>query len=92
MRGPIELEWPQKAGLGMLGMPHAAVTITLALLRAWYVPTTLTLILQPKEPRRMILRTSYDYLPDMINEFHTLFLMVKLQVINETINGENTPG
>ena len=92
MRGPIELEWLQKGGLGTLGMPPAAVTITLMLLRELYVPTTLTVRLHPTEPRLMILRTSYDYLPELISEFRTLFLMVKLPVTNEITNGENTPG
>lgn len=92
MRGPIEVEWLRKDGLETLGMPRDVATITLALLRALYVPTTLTLILDPKEPQRMILRTSYDYLPELISEFHTLFLMVKLQVINEITSGENIPG
>ncbi len=90
MRGPIELEWLQKGGSGTLGMPPAAVTITLALIRALYVPTTLTLISHPTDKRLMILRTSYDYLPELIKEFRTLFLMVKLPVTNEITNGERT--
>ena len=92
MRSPIEVEWCQKAGLGMLGMPLAVVTITLTLIQKLYVPTTLTLTLHPTDKRLMILQTSYDYLPDLINEFHTLSLMVKLPVTNEITNGENTPG
>ena len=92
MRFPIEVEYHRKAGSVIAVMPPELVIITLYLVRKLYVPTTLTLISHPTDKRLMILRTSYDYLPDLISEFRTLSLMVKLPVTNEITNGENTPG
>jgi hypothetical protein len=70
MRSPIEIEL-RMGGSAMLGMPPELASITLTLLRAWYVPSISMLILDPTNPRRSTLLISYDYLPDLINEFLT---------------------
>ena len=90
MRFPIEVEYHQRAGLAIVDMPPDLVITTLCLIRALYVPTTLTPILDPADTRRLTLQISFDYLPDLINEFLTLSSMVKSLPTSETTNGENT--
>ena len=68
MRSPIEIDVP----MGALRRPNTRLillnlTITL-MLRALYAPSTLTLIYNQTNPQLTILRISYDYLPDLINE------------------------
>lgn len=70
MRSPIEIELVTD-GLGMPNMLRVARITTLLFLMAGFVPSTLMPILDPTNPRRMILLISYDYLPDLINEFLT---------------------
>jgi len=69
MRFPIEIELVTD-GLAMQNTLRVA-RITTLLMRAGYVPSTLMPILDPTNPRRLILLISYDYLPDLINEFLT---------------------
>jgi len=69
MRSPIEIELVM-AGSVMRSMLLVS-PITILLLRALYVPSTLMLILDPTNPKRMTLLISFDYLPDLINEFLT---------------------
>ncbi len=90
MRSPIELEFHQKAGSVTLGMPLAAATITLALIRALYVPTTLTISFPPTRPMHMILRISFDYWPEWIKESPMSFMTVVLPHGLAITNGENT--
>ena len=90
MRFPIEVEYHRKAGSVIAVMPPELVIITLYLVRKLYVPTTLTLILDQANTRRTILQISYDYWPDLIKEFHTLFSTARLPVGNEITSGENT--
>jgi hypothetical protein len=90
MRSPIEIEWLQKAGSGTLGMPLGAATITLALIRALYVPTTLTISFPTTLPKHMILRISFDYLPEWIKESPISFMTVVLPHGLATTSGENT--
>ena len=90
MRSPIEVEWLQKAGLVTLGMPLAAATITLALIQALYVPTTLTISFPPTLPKHMILRISFDYWPEWIKESPMSFMTVVLPHGLAITNGENT--
>jgi len=71
MRSPIEIETRLRAGSVIHAMPPELAIITLTLLRKLYVPSTLTLILNPINPRRSTLLISFDYLPDLINEFLT---------------------
>ncbi len=71
MRFPIEIEMRRKVGSAMLDMPPEFLIITLALIRALYVPTTVTLILDQANMKRTTLLISFDYLPDLINEFLT---------------------
>ena len=91
MRSPIEVEYRRKAGWGIVAMPPELAITTLYLIRASFVPTTLTLILDPADMKRSTLLISFDYLPDLINEFHTLSSMARLLAIKEITNGENTP-
>ena len=71
MRSPIEIELRLKVGSPMLAMPRELVTINHSLLRALYAPTTLTLILDPANMKYTTLLISFDYLPELINEFLT---------------------
>ena len=91
MRFPIEVEYRQRAGLAIADMPPDLVITTLCLIRALYVPTTLTPIWDPADTKHLTLLISFDYLPDLINEFHTLSSMAKLLATKEITSGENTP-
>ena len=90
MRFPIEIDVP------MAVLPHHSTRLTLqrvtiTLMRmALYAPSTLTLIWHPTNPRLSTLRISYDYLPDMINEFPTLFTTERLLHGLVITDGENT--
>jgi hypothetical protein len=89
MRSPIEVDLVM--GGSVMRAMQLVSPITILLLRASYAPSTLMLIWDPNCPKRSILRISYDYLPDMISEFHTSFSTKKLPAGEETTNGENTP-
>jgi len=69
MRTPIEIEL-RMAGSLMRSMLLVS-PITILLLKALYVPSISMLILDPTNPRRSTLLISYDYLPDLINEYLT---------------------
>jgi hypothetical protein len=69
MRSPIEIELVM-AGSVMQSIQRVS-PITILLLKALFVPSTLTLILDPTKPNRSTLLISFDYLPDLINEFLT---------------------
>ena len=71
MRSPIEIETSLKVGSPMLAMRPELVIITLALIPALYVPTTLMLILDQANMKSTTLLISFDYLPELINEFLT---------------------
>ena len=71
MRSPIEIEMHLKGGSVINVMPPELAIITLTLLRKLYVPTTLTLILDQANMKHTTLLISFDYLPDLINEFLT---------------------
>ena len=90
MRSPIEIELVM-AGSVIQSMRRVS-PITTLLLTALYVPSTLTLILDPTNPKRSTLLISYDYLPDLISELAISSLQAKSLVTDETISGENTPG
>jgi len=91
MRFPIEIELVT-AGLGMPNTLRVARITTLLFLMAGYVPSTLMPILDPTNPRRLILLISFDYLPDLIREFPTLYSTERLPAGDEITGGENTPG
>ena len=69
MRSPVEIELVTEA----LAMPVMlrVLPITIHLLRAGYAPLTLMPICDPTNPKRLILLISYDYLPDLINDWLT---------------------
>ena len=69
MRFPIEIEL-QTDGSVITAMRRVS-PITTLLMMALYVPSTLTLTLDPINPKRATLLISFDYLPDMIAEFLT---------------------
>ena len=69
MRSPIEIELVM-AGSVMRSM-QLVNPITILLLKALYVPSTLMLICDPTHPKRSTLLINFDYLPDLINEFLT---------------------
>ena len=69
MRSPIEIELVM-AGSVMSVMQRVS-PITILLLKALYVPSTLMLICDPMRPKHTTLLISFDYLPDLINEFLT---------------------
>jgi len=69
MRSPIEIETPLRVGSVIDVMPPALAITTLCLIRALYVPTTLTLIWDQANTKPTTLLISFDYLPDLIAEF-----------------------
>ena len=69
MRFPIEIEVVM-AGSVMRSMLLVS-PITILLLKALYVPSTLMLICDPTNQKRSTLLISFDYLPDLIKEFLT---------------------
>ena len=69
MRSPIEIELRRKVGSPMLAMPLELAIITRNLIQALYVPTIVTLILDPADMKYTTLLISFDYLPELINEF-----------------------
>ena len=88
MRSPIEIELVM-AGSVIQSMRRVS-PITTLLLTALYVPSTLTLTLDPTNPKRSTLLISFDYLPDLISELAILSLQAKSLVTDETTSGENT--
>jgi hypothetical protein len=91
MHSPIEIEMRLKGGSVIDVMQRVAPITTLLFLRALYAPTILTLILDPVDTRRSTLLISYDYLPDLINEFLMSSSTVRLPVGKEITNGDGTP-
>lgn len=67
MRFPIEIELVM-AGSVMRSMQLVS-PITILLMKELYVPSMCQVILDPMHPKRSILLISFDYLPDLINEF-----------------------
>ncbi len=90
MRSPIEIEL-QMAG-SVINVIQRVSPITIQLLKALYVPLTLTLISGRTKRSPMTLRISYDYLPDLIKESLISSSTAKLPAINAITNGESTPG
>lgn len=88
MRSPIEIEL-QTAG-SVINVMQRVSPITILLLKALYVPTTLIAISNPTKPRHLTLLISYDYLPDLIKESVTSSLTARLPVTEVTTSGENT--
>ena len=71
MRSPIEIELVTD-GLAMhVTQRESLARITTHLMKVGFVPSTLMPICDPTNPRRLILLISYDYWPDLINEFLT---------------------
>jgi hypothetical protein len=90
MRGPIEIEI-LTGGKRPLDIRHTVLTLTTILIsQGWYVPWTLTLIFNPINPQLTTLLISYEYLPEQIEEWHTLSIMEKLLHGLGIIAGENT--
>ena len=90
MHFPVEIDVAM-GQLHRLDIRHILLNLTITLmLRGLYVPSTLTLICHPTNPHLSTLRISYDYLPDMISEFHTLFTTERLLHGLVITDGENT--
>ena len=89
MRSPIEVELHLKGG-SVINVMQRVSPITIQLLKALYVPLTLTLICKPTQLKHLIWRISYGYLPELIRESVTLSLTAKLPVGKRTTSGENT--
>ena len=88
MRSPIEIEL--QMGGSVMHVIQRVSPITIQLLKALYVPLTLTLICKPTQPKHLIWRISYGYLPELIRESATLSSTAKLPVGRRTTSGENT--
>ena len=89
MRGPIEIELHQRGG-SVINVMQRVSPITIQLLKALFVPLTLTLTCNPTQPKHLTWRISYGYLPEVIKESATLSSTAKLPVGRKTISGENT--
>ena len=88
MRSPIEIEL-QTVG-SVINVMQRVSPITILLLKALYVPTTLIAISNPTKPRHLTLLISYDYLPDLIKELVTSSSTARLPVTDAITSGENT--
>ena len=91
MRSPVEIEL-RMDGKRPLAIRHIVLSLTIIL---WvqnrlYAPSTLTLTLNPTNPRHSTLLISYDYLPELISEFLTLSSMNELHPGSAITDGENT--
>mgnify|MGYP006933436827 CR=1 FL=1 len=89
MRSPIEVELHLKGG-SVINVMQRVSPITIQLLKALYVPLTLTLICNQTRLKPLILRISYGYLPELIRESVTSSSTAKLPVGRKTTSGENT--
>ncbi len=89
MRSPIEVELHLKGG-SVINVMQRVSPITIQLLKALYVPLTLTLICNQTRQKPLILRISYGYLPDLIKELATSSSTARLPVGRKTISGEST--
>lgn len=73
IHGSIEVElW---MGGSVMQLINRVSLITIQLAQVGYMPLTLMLILDRTEPRRSLLRISYDYLPDVISDLNTLYFL-----------------
>ena len=91
MRSPVEIELVMD-GKRHLAIRHIVLNLTIIL---WaqnrlFVPSTLTLTLNQTNPRRSTLLISYDYLPELINEFLISSLTSELHPGSAITDGENT--
>ena len=89
MRSPIEVELHQRDG-SVINVMQRVSPITIQLLKALYVPLTLTLICNPTRQKHLIWQISYGYLPELIRELATSSSTARLPVGRRTISGENT--
>ncbi len=89
MRGLIEVELHQKGG-SVINVMQRVSPITIQLLKALYVPLTLTLICNQTRQKHLTWRISYGYLPDLIKELATSSSTARLPVGKRTTSGENT--
>ena len=89
MRGPIEVELCLRGG-SVIDVMQRVSPITIQLLKALFVPLTLTLICNPIQPKHLILRISYVYLPELIKELAISSSIPKLPVGKRTTSGEST--
>ena len=72
-RGPIEVDVLMGGSVIQLISRVSPTIIQLA--KVGYMPLTLTLILNPTNPRHSILRINCDYLPDVIEDLNTLYFL-----------------
>lgn len=73
MRSPVEIDL--RMGGSVTRLIRLVSPITILLARAGYLPLTSMLILDRTNPRLSILRISYDYWPDVIEDLSTLYLL-----------------
>ena len=91
MRSPIEVELHLKGG-SVINVMQRVSPITIQLLKALYVPLTLTLICNQTRLKPLTLRISYGYLPELIRESATSSSTARLPVGKRITSGENTQG
>ena len=87
MRSPIEVELVTDGSV--MHVIRRVSLITILMLKGGFVPSTCQRILATK-PRCSTWLISYDYLPDLIQEFRILSIMEKLHLGEEITNSENT--
>jgi hypothetical protein len=66
--------------------------ITIQLLKVGYAPLTLMPILVMTEKPVMYLRISFDYLPDVIEDWLTSYILDELQAVEAYGDGNPTKG
>lgn len=90
MRGPVEIEIVMD-GRRPLATRNIALNLTIILmLRGWYVPSTLMLTCNRTNPQRSTLLISYDYWPELIEEFLISYLTAESLHGLAITDGENT--
>lgn len=78
MRFPVEIDVRMDGSATLHTRLAALAPITIQLAMVGYLPLTSTLIFNPTNPQLSIWRISYDYLPDVIEDLSTLYLLEKL--------------
>jgi hypothetical protein len=86
---PIEIELLMD-GKRPLAIRHIVLSLTIILMRAWYMPSMSMLTLNQTNPQRSTLLINFDYLPDVISELAISYLTAESHHGLAITDGENT--
>jgi hypothetical protein len=88
VRFPIEIDAAME--LSAIRRTHLVYLTIILMVRAGYAPLTLTPIWLGIEKPRLYLRISYEYLPDVIEDLNTLYLLESMHQEELYGDGSNT--